>query len=1090
ANIMCSMAADFEAANATYSNGLEGTACEISGEIEAVVVKDYDACGGTITITYNGKDECDRDLEAGPFVITVDPAPEAEVTAPQFPLDIECVDAEGFEAANATYSNGLEETACEISGEIEAVVVKDYDACGGTITITYNGKDECERDLEAGPYTIEVKPAPAPVFDEIDDDSIACEDLASYVPEFLGYSNGIEGPCGINGEVQGVAEPFDGSCGTFEVNFSYVSCGVEITAKQIITVIDETAPMLLEPGSLPQGLSDVNACLADAPAPPTEEEIEALYSDNCGNVNATLEIVSPQENTDCLWAVLYRFTIQDDCGNFAAPVKIYHNGGDQSAPELVGELPEGVSGLQCLSENPGAPSLDAIQAAYTDNCGDVIITPYEPVIEGDDCGWTATYEYEIKDSCGNKLPNLVIENSGADTMPPTLDGEIPMGQNSVNACIDSDLGEPTEEEIAELFSDNCTEITADNVTKVEKLAIGSDCEWIRVFEYTVADDCGNEYPVFKVNYQGGDTEAPTFEVFPEDITIECSEVENLELFTILQYLDANEVPFPVAVDNCSVTLEYMPDVVEGPQECPTVAVCTKKFIATDGCGNSTERTLTVTIIDTEGPIIECPEDIDFGIVDEAPTEFADKATWVDCQGSGETADYSDSEITETVASSTSGEYLFTFEEGYILNLGNGPTGMMNDYPVYEGVITSLGGDLLPQYGTFQVVYNPGEGHYEVLQDFGDGPFVAGIASADAFENCDAQGFEFYSTDGHNKAFTLQCPVTSTTTTYTFIREFTATDACGNSSKCDVTYTWTIEEGCDDDAPVLDCPADEDFGMVYYDPTSFATSVSYTDNEGSGVTGDYTDSAITETYTTYYDGTLTIECWYAGSVFSTWTYSKVGVDNDGYAIYEGTNSNTGSTLYTISYDSNLGRFWGVANLSSGEYFYVETTELDAPCDGWVEETTCDSISTYCGGIDAVTRSFTRTFTAEDSCGNVGSCSVTYTWHLPILYRNQGSSISESTPSVSNAEEKIDFKAYPVPFDTEVTISYEFDYRTDVTIELFDTKGLMVSSVTNDRYVAGSTGRTKIDLSKTPSQVLYVKLTTSRGTVTKKIVSSGR
>ncbi|MEY8847230.1 hypothetical protein AB9K26_00310, partial [Psychroserpens sp. XS_ASV72] len=233
ANIMCSMAADFEAANATYSNGLEGTACEISGEIEAVVVKDYDACGGTITVTYNGKDECDRDLEAGPFVITVDPAPEAEVMAPQFPLDIECSDAAGFEAANATYSNGLEETACEISGEIEAVVVKDYDACGGTITITYNGKDECERDLEAGPYTIEVKPAPAPEVSAPEfSDKIACADAAGFEAANATYTNGLTGLCELSGELEAnVVKEYDACGGLITISYNGEdACGNPLSA--------------------------------------------------------------------------------------------------------------------------------------------------------------------------------------------------------------------------------------------------------------------------------------------------------------------------------------------------------------------------------------------------------------------------------------------------------------------------------------------------------------------------------------------------------------------------------------------------------------------------------------------------------------------------------------------------------------------------------------------------------------------------------------------------------------------------------------------------------------------------------------------
>ncbi len=908
-NIACADAAGFEAGNATYSNGLEQTACEISGEIEADVVKDYDACGGTITITYTGKDICDRDLSAGPYVIAVDPAPEADVMAPQFPEKIACVDAEGFEAGNATYSNGLEETACEISGEIEADVVKDYDVCGGTITITYTGKDACDRDLSAGPYVIEVDPAPAPYFNEIDDASIACEDLATYVPEYLSYTNGIDGPCGINGEVQGVAQPFDGSCGTFEVDFSYESCGVTITAKQVITVIDETAPVLV--GELPQGISDVNGCLSDAPAAPTEEEIEALFSDNCGNVNATLEVVSPEQNTDCLWAVLYRYTIQDDCGNFAAPVKIYHNGGDMTAPELVGELPEGVTGLQCKDENPGAPDLSAIQAAYTDNCGDVIITPFEPVMAGDDCEWSFTYEYEIKDSCGNKLPNLVIVNSGADTMPPVLEGEIPMGMNSVNACIDSDLGEPTEEEIAALFSDNCAEITADNVYKIEKLAIGDDCEWIRVFEYTVSDDCDNTYPTFKINYQGGDTEDPTFEVFPDDITIECSEIENLELFSILSYLDDNQVPFPVPADNCSVTLDWEADVVAGPQECPTIAVCTKKFIATDGCGNSTERTLTVTIVDTEGPVIDCPEDEDFGLVDEAPTDFADKATWVDCQGSGETADFTDSELEVSQGQQTQvgSELRFMFYEGYILTFGDAPAGTVNDAPYYTGIVTDLNGNHLPAYGSFELIFyfNNQFPDFSVVQNGEEVGY--GAPDNNGNPSCDSLDW-YFEADGHNKDFYMECAQFEYTTEYSFTRTFTAYDACGNIGECSVTYTWNIAE------------------ILYRDDMTVSDSIEFNPTN----------------------------------------------------------------------------------------------------------------------------------------------------------RGQESEVSE--------EEKIDFKAYPVPFDNEVTISYEFDYRTDVTIELFDTKGLLVSSVTNNRYVAGSSDSTKLDLTKTPSQVLYVKLTTNKGTVTKKIVSSGR
>ncbi|MFT5628176.1 MAG: hypothetical protein ACI92X_001418, partial [Dokdonia sp.] len=56
--------------------------------------------------------------------------------------------------------------------------------------------------------------------------------------------------------------------------------------------------------------------------------------------------------------------------------------------------------------------------------------------------------------------------------------------------------------------------------------------------------------------------------------------------------------------------------------------------------------------------------------------------------------------------------------------------------------------------------------------------------------------------------------------------------------------------------------------------------------------------------------------------------------------------------------------------------------------------------------------------------------------------------------------------------------------------FDTKGLQVFSDTNKNYVTGSNGTSTFDLSRYSSQMFYVKLTTSQGTVTKKIVSSGK
>ena len=85
-------------------------------------------------------------------------------------------------------------------------------------------------------------------------------------------------------------------------------------------------------------------------------------------------------------------------------------------------------------------------------------------------------------------------------------------------------------------------------------------------------------------------------------------------------------------------------------------------------------------------------------------------------------------------------------------------------------------------------------------------------------------------------------------------------------------------------------------------------------------------------------------------------------------------------------------------------------------------------------------------------------------------------------------KAEFTAYPVPFDKEVNIKYLFEYDTNVKIEVFDIKGTLIKTDINNSYTRGTQGKTTLDLSKAANQLFFVRLTTSKGTVVKKIVSS--
>ncbi|WP_033958789.1 T9SS type A sorting domain-containing protein, partial [Psychroserpens jangbogonensis] len=712
--------------------------------------------------------------------------------------------------------------------------VKDYTSCGGTITITYNGKDLCERDLVAGPYVINVDPAPTPVFYSIENADITCEDLGSYVPESLGYSNGIEGPCGINGEVQGIAEQFEGSCGTFEVNFSYVSCGVEITAKQTIKVIDNTAPTFN--GELPQNMTI--ECGSDIP-----EAAILTASDTCSD--ATVEYTPEEEITS-------RECKADDAGNHTLWI---------SNKSGLGASSKNWTATQATSFEQfsnGTAKLTGT-SANVDNSNQI----FQFVVWFKDAStyneWTSTPNAES--STGYRQPKL---NAGT-TNGATLDDAQTWTYYLMDESKDNKLVGQGDYAGVELSLSHNPSNLVFGLQYGQKASLQSNglgvSTWIRI----QGDYNGSTY-----NSNG-------------DFNIALSDcVENPNFETNGQ-------------NNCNRTI-------------------VRTWEATDACGNVATHTQTITVSDTMAPVIDCAKDEDFGLVTEVPTNFANKAPYTDnCSASGETTDFTDSEITAVPGSGSQvgSEFRFIFEEGYILTFGDSPAGIVNDAPYYTGHVTDYAGNLLPQYGNFEMIFyfNNIYQDYSIVrngEELGYGPMVDGLPS------CVSEDWYVESVNGHNKALIVECGQSNSTIEYEFTRTFYASDDCGNVGECSVTYTWTT----------------------------------------------------------------------AGEI---------------------------AREQAASMEENF------------EFF---------PTD------------------------------------------------------------RDPESKVNQEEVKIDFKAFPVPFDNEVTLTYEFDYRTNVTIEFFDTKGLLVLSETNTRYVSGSKGRTTFDLSRTSSQVFYVKLTTNQGTVTKKIVSSGK
>ncbi|WPO77238.1 T9SS type A sorting domain-containing protein [Flavobacterium sp. KACC 22761] len=93
------------------------------------------------------------------------------------------------------------------------------------------------------------------------------------------------------------------------------------------------------------------------------------------------------------------------------------------------------------------------------------------------------------------------------------------------------------------------------------------------------------------------------------------------------------------------------------------------------------------------------------------------------------------------------------------------------------------------------------------------------------------------------------------------------------------------------------------------------------------------------------------------------------------------------------------------------------------------------------------------------------------------------------STGKESKKPGFDAYPVPFKNYITIRYNFDYATDVKIELFDLSGKLLSSKTDTDSYFGKEYNFNIDFYVGKSQVYILQITTNKGSSTKKIISAG-
>ncbi|NNL31604.1 MAG: T9SS type A sorting domain-containing protein [Flavobacteriaceae bacterium] len=902
-----------------------------------------------------------------------------------------------------------------------------------------------------------------------------------------------------------------GATGSVTVDFTATDeCGNTSVTTATFTIEDTTDPVITTP---PADLTvecdgagnqaELDAWLADYAG--------AAGNDQCGDVTWSHNFSGLSDDCGETGSAIVEFTLTDECGNDVKDTATFTIV-DTTDPTI--DTPAADLTVECDGAGNQA-ELDAWLAsnggaAASDICSGVTWSNNFLGLS-DECGATgsATVEFTATDECGNEAKTtatFTIE----DTVGPEFIGPDPQNLNGINACYDDRPAPPSLEEIAALFYEACGEV----VVELWSSPTGDDCSWSELHVYTITDECGNPAAdEIKIFYAGGDNTKPTIDGVPPNVTVECDAIP-----------DPAE---PTASDNCAGPLEPSYNEVRTDGDCPYNYTLTRTWTATDECGNSTSESQVITVQDTTAPTLkpdaELPPTETWGINscqpegDYGPSEAEIAALYEDNCG--------DVVVTKDIKGNTGDdckwiiniEYIVEDECGNVADIFKlwyhggdetppAPTGLCANEEM--NIYTSQGGSCPDDAWTSLI-----EG--QIVSPSEDWT-VAGVPLSQMGPNGASlmPCFEDDCTDQKDLRYEVMSIVYSGGCPNVVTITFDVLDTCDNRYEGFVCLFNVI----DDELPVLDCPEGEDLGHnppadpQTGTPYGLVDKVPYSDNcDGDGITFDYSDElllAIADGISS--EESFTILCDINGP-YSEWNFVKSGYDLDGYATYSGDIPDFPSYTTYIDYNSVEGRFQvHQVNLNTNEddvVFVNYTADYYPSCDSnaWTAIVGPCQLEVLCDGFSYNYWTLNRTFSYTDACGNTGECVVTYTWTedgaAPLAapgqenvtcYGNQTigtpSSLFDAAKGLEDSVE-LDFTAYPVPFDKEVNIKYNFEFDTDVTIEVYDTKGLLVLSETHNNSTRNLDHSTKLDLSRGGDQIFYVTVTTNRGSVTKKVVSSG-
>lgn len=707
-------------------------------EFFACIEQDDEVCTQLIIRTHSATDECDNTSSCVQTIFFEDTvAPEITCAAD---VTIEC--DESTDPANTGLTTATD--FCDPTPDIsytDVTIASQNCVQEYTIERTWTATDNCGNTTTCV-QTIVVDDSTPPVITCPADAVIECDESTS--PDNTGLASATDN-CDTDPIVTYSDVTLAGACPQeYTITRTWIAtdaCGNSSTCDQTISVEDTTPPLMTCPADVvlecDESTDPVNTGMASA-------------TDNCDTApsitytDVTTEGACPQEYT-----ITRTWTATDACGNGTNCIQVI-SVEDNTAP-VFNVCPTDIT-IECdESTDPANTGL----ASATDNCGGEVTVTYNDVIEPGACPqeYTITRTWTAIDECGNEtlcgfvdrlltseadfsggeqlidfdnvpfglfngdeyaaqgvnffplVANLGIFTTPVNSPPGALYNHFPTPDDPgpIRVVFDSRMNRAGFYLATNAPDDISVEVSciANGVTIATEVFVTDPTmtffglESATGFDELVFEAFGpdnNFFGIDDLRFEGGccvqtikveDTTVPAL-ACPADITIECDEST-----------DPANTGMASATDNCDTapTITYADTATPG--ECDQEYTITRVWTVTDACGNGTNCTQVISVVDTTPPVIECPGTIRVECdesTDPSNTGFASATDNCDNGDNDPVNEIWINEFHYDNEGTDEGEFIEvagpagTDLSAYSLVLYNGSNGLVYDTDVLAGVI--------------------------------------------------------------------------------------------------------------------------------------------------------------------------------------------------------------------------------------------------------------------------------------------------------------------------------------------------------------------------------------------------------------------